>query len=107
MRVLLDENIDWKLARAFDPGHEVVTMRERGWLGMQNGTLLRAAALEFDILLTVDRNMQHQQHLSGHDLAVVLVTARSNALRSLLPAMPAVNLLLAGVKPGRLYVVAA
>ena len=40
MRVLLDENVDRKLKRAFDAEHEVVTVQEHGWGGKKNGELL-------------------------------------------------------------------
>ena len=107
MRVLLDENVDRKLKQAFDSEHEIVTVRERGWSGQRNGDLLRLAEAEFDVMVTVDANMRHQQHLPRYDLAVVLITARSNKRSTLEPAMPEVNRVLAGVEPGRLYVVAA
>lgn len=107
MRVLLDEQIDWRLARSFDPEHAVETVRGRGWLGKKNGVLLQAAAAEFDVLVTMDRGMRHQQNLPAHDLAVVLVVARSNRRGDTLPAMPEVNRLLPTVEPGRFYVIAA
>ena len=72
MRVLLDENVDRKLKQAFNPAYEVKTVREQGWSGKQNGDLLRLAAVGFDALVTLDRNMRHQQHLPRYDLAVVL-----------------------------------
>jgi predicted nuclease of predicted toxin-antitoxin system len=107
MRVLLDENVDRRLKQAFDSRFEVLTVREHGWSGKKNGDLLASAAAEFDALFTLDRNMQHQQHLSAYDLAVVLVTAVSNRRSAIEPAMPEVNRLLPTVQPGRLYVVAA
>lgn len=108
MRVLLDENVDRKLKRLFDPAHEVVTVREHGWSGKTNGDLLQAAALAFDVMVTLDANMRHQQHLPRYSLAVILITARSNKRSAIEPAMPTVNRLLAdGVEPGRLYLVAA
>jgi hypothetical protein len=33
MRVLLDENIDWRVRLLFDPEHEVTTVAEQGWKG--------------------------------------------------------------------------
>lgn len=107
MRILLDENVDRKLKRSFDPAHEVVTVRERGWSGKANGDLLASAEAEFDVLFTLDANMRHQQNLPGYDLAVVLVTAVSSKRSVIETAMPAVNALLPSVRPGRLYVVAA
>lgn len=51
--------------------------------------------------------LRHQQNLPAYDLAVVLVTARSNKRIALEPAMPEVNRALLAVEPGHLYVVAA
>ena len=107
MRVLLDENVDRKLKRSFDPMHEVVTVRERGWGGTENGALLRLAEAEFDVMVTLDRNLRHQQDLPRYDLAVILITARSSKRSVIESAMPEVNRLLPVVEPGRLYTAAA
>ena len=107
MRVLLDENVDRKLKRSFDPDHTVVTVREHGWSGKKNGDLLSSAEVEFDVLFTLDTNMRYQQNLPRYDLAVVLVTAVSNKRSVIETAMPEVNELLPEVQPGLLYVVAA
>ncbi len=64
MRVLLDECVPRKLRREF-PGHEVRTVTEMGWGGTRNGALLRRAAGEFDLLLTVDTNLEYQQNTSA------------------------------------------
>lgn len=107
MRVLLDEHEDRKLKRSSDPEHAVATVRERGWSGKKNGELLRLAEPEFDVLVTLDTNMRHQQRLPRYDLAVILITARSNKRSAIEPAMPEVNRLLPVIKVGRLYTVAA
>lgn len=107
MRVLLDENVDRKLKRSFDPEHEVITVREYGWSGRKNGELLRLTEAEFDVLVTLDKNMRHQQDLPRYDLAVILIMARSTKRSAIEPAMPEVNRLLLVVKPGCLYAVAA
>ena len=107
MRVLLDENVDRKLRRSFDAKYEVTTVQERGWGGTENGDLLSLAESEFDVMVTLDTNMRHQQHLPAYDLAVVLITARSNKRSAIEPVMPEVNRLLPTVQPGRLYVIAA
>ena len=75
MRVPLDENVDRRLKQSFGPEHEVVTVRERGWHGTRNGELLRAAASEFDVMVTLDTNLQHQQNLLSLDLAIQLTGA--------------------------------
>jgi hypothetical protein len=62
MRVLLDECVPRAL-RDDIPGHEVKTVAEAGWAGVKNGELLRLAAAQFDLLLTVDRSLEYQQNL--------------------------------------------
>ena len=60
MRVLLDENVDRRLRPLFDSAFEVITVIEHGWGGLTNGELLNTAQHEFDVLVTMDRNMPHQ-----------------------------------------------
>lgn len=107
MRVLLDEQIDWRLKRSFDAEHEVETVRERGWIGKRNGDLLRVAARAFDVLLTMDRGVGYQQNLPAFDIAVILITARSNRRSDVEPAMSEVNRVLREVEVGKLYHVTA
>jgi len=72
-----------------------------GWAGKKNGELLALmAAAGFEVLLTVDRNLSHQQNLSAAGVAVVVMVAASNRLPDLVPVVPAVEAALATVKPG-------
>lgn len=59
----------------------MVTVSEHGWSGKKNGDLLRSAAEEFDVLVTMDRNIQYRQDLASHDLGLLLIKAGSNRLR--------------------------
>lgn len=104
MRVLLDEHLNWRLARAFSEAHEVRSVRGMGWTGRKNGVLPSAAEQEFDVMVTMDQNMEHQQSLSQYDIAVVLLIGPSNRLEETLGFVPDVERLLeAGVEPGRLH----
>ncbi len=42
MRILLDENLDWRLRRDL-PEHRVESVPLLGWAGIQNGELLKKA----------------------------------------------------------------
>lgn len=99
MRVLLDECFPRAL-RAELPGHEVKTVAEAGWAGVKNGALLGLAATRFDVLLTVDRNLEYQQNFSGLTIAVVVVDAPSNDIEVLRPLMPQVRDALQRARPG-------
>ena len=90
MRVLLDECVPRALRREVT-GHDVKTVGEAGWPGVDNGALLQLAAQEFDVLLTVDRNLEYQQNFSGLKLAVVVIEAPSNDVAVLRPLMPVVR----------------
>ena len=107
MRVLIDESLDWRLRRGFDPEHDVVTVQYRGWSGKKNGELLRAAAAEFDVLVTLDSNLEYQQNVAAFDLAIIVIRAVSSDLADVEPALLEINALLPSVRPGRSYVVAA
>lgn len=104
MRILLDENLDWRLRRDL-PGHTVESVPLIGWAGLKNGALLTEAEKSFDVLLTMDSNMVHQQNLARFRLAVVTLKARSNRLADTRPLMPQVMVILTTVQPGTLTVV--
>jgi Domain of unknown function (DUF5615) len=99
MRVLLDECVPRALRREL-LGHEVKTVAEAGWAGVKNGELLQLAAAQFDLLLTVDRNLEYQQNFAGLTLAVIIVHAPSNDVAILRPLMPAVLAAISETKPG-------
>jgi len=87
MRVLLDEMMSSKLALELT-GHEVATVQREGWAGLTNGTLLDAIGSRFDVFITMDKGMRHQQRLTGRPFGIIEVRARSNAIRALLPIAP-------------------
>lgn len=82
------------------PGHEVVTVTERGWSGVKNGELLALAAAEFDVFLTVDQNLKYQQNLKAFNIGLILLAAKSNRLKALLPLMPEARKALENIMPG-------
>jgi hypothetical protein len=53
--------------------------------------LLRlAAAAGFEVFLTVDQSIPYQQSIAGLPMALIIVTAKSNRLKDLLPLAAAV-----------------
>lgn len=99
MKVLLDECLPKKLKFEID-AEFVQTVPEAGWASMQNGELLRLAEKSFDVLVTNDRNMEHQQTISGFDVAFIVLVAPTNDIADLLPLMSKVNIILDSIKPG-------
>jgi len=64
-------------------------LRARGWRGISNGELLKLAQAEFDVFVTVDRNLSFQQHLPSFSIAVILISAKSNRIDDLVALVPA------------------
>ena len=106
MNILLDENLDWRLRRDL-PGHTVESVPLIGWTGLKNGALLAEAEKRFELLLTMDSNMVHQQNLARFRIAVIALKGKSNRLADTRPLMPKVLAVLPTVKPGMLTVVSA
>ena len=67
---------------------------------MRNGELLERAAAVFDALVTMDRGIEHQQNLRKYTISVVLISAKSNRIEDIRPAMLRVNEVLREVQPG-------
>lgn len=88
MRVLLDESLPLRLARHLE-GVDAKTVIDRGWSGLTNGDLLRAAEESFDGFLTADQSLPYQQNLEQFSICVVVLAARTNRLVDLLPLVPA------------------
>ena len=74
--------------------------------GLKNGRLLRAASAEFDVFVTMDRNLQYQQNIQVLDLAVVVIRSVSNAFAEVAPLMPDVNEAVRTAPPSAATVVA-
>ena len=106
MNILLDENLDWRLRRDL-PGHTVESVPLIGWAGFKNGALLAEAEKRFDVLLTMDSTMVHQQNLARFRIAIIALRAKSNRLADTRPLMPKVLAVLPTVKPGTLALVSA
>jgi len=101
MRLLLDECVPKRLRRELG-GHEIRTVFEAGWAGVENGALLRAAEGSFDVLRTVDQGIEHQQNLTGLRIGVVIMMAPSNDLDDLQPLIPMVVEALGRIQPGQI-----
>lgn len=101
MKVLLDECLPLDFRRSF-PGHDVHSAEWAGLKGKKNGDLLRDAELAgYEVLLTVDQGISHQQNLSGRKLSIILIRSRTNQLEELLPFVDAILNALESMIPGQ------
>src|SRR5258708_19954660 len=73
MLVLFDQGTPVPI-RPFLKGHVVKTAAQVGWDTLQNGALLTAAEeAGFQVLVTPDKNIRHQQNLSDRKIAIVVL----------------------------------
>ena len=74
MFILFDHVTPAGIAR-FLPGHRVTKAKDRGWDTLTNGDLLaEAERAGFEVLLTADKNIRHQQDLTGRRIAIVVLS---------------------------------
>lgn len=84
MRILLAECVNPRVREAF-PGHSVQTVKGMGWGGISNGKLMALAQDNFDVFLTVDKNLEHQQNRAKLPFGVVVVIGADNNIRFFRP----------------------
>jgi predicted nuclease of predicted toxin-antitoxin system len=106
MKVFLDECIDWRLSRDLGD-HQVMTARRMGWTSIKNGELLALASREFDVFVTVDRNLSFQQNLDLLPIAVIVLSAPTNRLSDLQALVPGLLAAMASAAPGKATTVSA
>src|SRR5580693_8670534 len=101
MRILLDECIPRRLGNEF-ADHECQTVPEVGLAGKKNGVLLSLAeAAGFEVFLTLDKGLQYEQNLTGRNIAILIVRAKSNRLADLLPHVPSCRSIMGSIRPGQ------
>ena len=104
MKVLLDECVDWRLSRHL-ARHEVKSARQMGWDAIENGGLLRLASGQFDVFITVDRNLSFQHNLTDLPIAVIVLQARTNRLADFRPLVPSLLAAMEIAQPGSVKLV--
>ena len=76
MKILFDQGTPVPLCAAL-PGHTVSTAFEMGWQKLDNSALLNAAEAPFEVFITTDQNLRHQQTLAGRQLAILVLPTTS------------------------------
>ncbi|MGA9997807.1 MAG: hypothetical protein WBP93_20495 [Pyrinomonadaceae bacterium] len=64
------------------------------------GNSYALAEAEFEVFLTVDQNLKYQQNLKAFNVGIILLVARNNRLKTLLPLMPEARKALESIKAG-------
>ena len=102
MKILMDECLPAALKVSLAAlGHECETVRRAGYGSKKNGELLALAEGQWDALLTSDRNIKYQQNMTGRSVAILILCAKSNRMKDLLPLIPACAEALLSLKGGQ------
>jgi len=72
MNILLDECTP-RIVKKRLSHFAIRTVQEMGWAGIKNGALLKLAEAEFEVFITTDKNLRHQQNLAKRKLAFILL----------------------------------
>ena len=98
MKILIDECLPVWLAKQL-VGHPVRTVQQMGWSAMKDPELITLAEAEFEVFLTADKNLRHQQNLSGRRIAVIVLP--SNRLSIVQGLVQRLMLTLQTIQPER------
>lgn len=104
MRILLDECVDWRLLRDLTE-YDSKTVKQLGWERNDDGSLLVRAAAEFDVFITVDKDLPNEQNLSSFDIAVIVLRGRTTRLPDLRHLLALLRHALRRAKPRQLQIV--
>jgi predicted nuclease of predicted toxin-antitoxin system len=89
MKILIDECVPAGLGAVLrERGYQCDTVREAGYGSKKNRELLRLAEGHWDVFLTIDRNIKHQQNVSGRKIGILILRVKSNRLPDVLQHLP-------------------
>lgn len=88
------------------PEFYIRTAQEQGWSAYKNGQLLKHLLSEaFDVLVTIDQNIRHQQNLPKYGVGVVAIEIPDTRLIFLRQLVSEIREAIATVEPGQLIII--
>jgi predicted nucleic acid-binding protein len=89
MKILLDECVTKRLKTHLQE-FEVFTVRQLNLSGIKNGKLLTyCVENNFDILLTIDKNLLFQQNLENYNVTIIVFNTFSSKIEEIINFLPA------------------
>ena len=105
MKILLDECVTKRLKKHLEE-FEVFTVRELGLSGIKNGRLMTyCVENKFDILLTIDKNLMHQQNLDKYQVTIVVLNCLTSKIDELITFLPSFKLQIDDLQKQKAYIV--
>lgn len=102
MRIILDECLPRRLLRDL-PEHQATTVPRQGWAGVTNGALLERIIPGFDILITMDSNIVHQQNPEGLQVCLIVLHGPNSRYETLQPLLPGIRSAIEQAQPGSVF----
>ena len=100
MRLLIDECLPRKVKFLFaEGGHTCETVGDAGFSSKENGELIALADKSFDVPITIDKNIRHQQNIKGRNIAILIIRPASNDLDDIRPHIPQALAALKTIRP--------
>ena len=104
MKILLDECVSKRL-KPYLAGYDVSTVREMQWSGVKNGKLMTLCVEHgFNVLLTIDKNLQYQQNLDRYPVTIVVLNSFTSRVDELALFIPRFEMVLPTFEQHRAYV---
>ena len=105
MKILLDECVTKRLKKYLEE-FEVFTVRELDLSGTKNGKLMTyCVENNFDILLTIDKNMMFQQNLDKYPIIIVVLNCTRSKIEELVTFIPSFKAQLDSLEKHKAYII--
>ena len=105
MKILLDECVT-KHLKPYLADFDVCTVREMQWSGIKNGKLMTLCVEHhFDVLLTIDKNLQFQQNLDRYAVTIAVLNSSSSKVEELVLFLPSFRMQLPAFQKHKAYLI--
>ncbi len=105
MKILLDECVTKRLKKHLSE-YEVFTVLELNLGGKKNGVLMTyCVENNFDILLTIDKNLMFQQNLEQYPVAIAVLNCQTSKIEELVTFLPSFKSQLAKFQKHKVYII--
>lgn len=102
MKIIFDECLPRRLIRDLHE-HAVTTVPRQGWASRTNGELLGLVQAEFDIFITMDAGIPHQQNLADLTICLIILHGPNSRYETLQPLIPEIRNAIDAASPGAVF----
>ena len=105
MKILLDECVTKRL-KPYLSEFDVYTVSEMNWNGIKNGKLMTMCIEHnFDLLLTIDKNLMFQQNLDKYKLTIAVLNSSTSKIEELLLFMTSFKAQVDKLEKSKAYII--